>query len=96
MLFATIAFLAGLVLGQRLTVSILPPTILMTLVTTVCAGMMHNDGFWLIASTTAVAIASLQLGYFLGLLNRRLSVPTGARRSDATSLAALPARRSVP
>jgi hypothetical protein len=94
MLFATISLLAGMVLGQRLTVSILPLTILMTLVTTICAGVMRNDGFWLIASTMAVAITSLQLGYFLSLLIRRL---TGARRLDATSFAGpLPPRRSAP
>ena len=93
MLFATISLLAGMVLGQRLTVSILPITILLTLVTVICAGVVRNDGFWPIASTMAIAITSLQLGYFLSLLIRRL---TAARRLDATSLAgSLPPRRTV-
>lgn len=80
-LLAVVGFLAGLALGQRFTVMIVIPGTVVLLVLAVETGVTHANTPWLIALTTVVAAASMQLGYLVGIGVQNVRVARFARRS---------------
>lgn len=88
--------LCGMVLGQRFKMLILVPATLITLLLAVGAGVMRAETGWMVAVAATGLIASLQVGYFLGLAIRQLSILARAKRMRTAPLAnSLPAQRSA-
>jgi hypothetical protein len=82
-----------MVLGQRFKVLILPPLIVLVGLLAFCAALVRADAIWSTAATAAVVIASLQIGYLLGMAIRVIMVLARAVRTRTRSLAeALPPR----
>jgi hypothetical protein len=86
MLLAIFMFLVGAALGQRFAVLVLVPAILVTLGITIGLGIARAQAPGTIALVTVAAIASLQIGYLLGLGVRQL-IEGRARRLRSASFA---------
>jgi hypothetical protein len=86
MLLAIFMFLVGAVLGQRFTVFVLVPAILVTLGVAIGLGIVRAQTPGTIALVTIAAIACLQIGYLLGLGMRQL-VQSRASRLRSGSFA---------
>lgn len=94
MLLAILSLLVGMLLGQRFTVLILAPAILLTLLIAVGAGIARAEVPSTIGLTAAAAIACLQISYLLGAGIRHLMVVARASRMRAASFAnSSPVRR---
>ena len=94
MFIAILSLLTGMVLGQRFKVLVLLPAITLAALVAVGAGMARGQAPSTIALTTLAAIASVQLGYLLGLAIRHLVAVLRASRLRAASFAhSAPARR---
>jgi hypothetical protein len=68
--FALISLLGGMVLGQRFKVLALVPAIAVSLPVAIGVGIAHSDGFGRTVLLAALAVASLQIGYLLGVAIR--------------------------
>jgi len=66
MLIAMTVMLIGAVLGLRFKVFVLLPATVLSTAATLCAGIAHSDSPWSILFTTALALATLQMGYLAG------------------------------
>jgi membrane protein DedA with SNARE-associated domain len=86
MLLAIFMFLVGAALGQRFTVFVLLPAILVTLGVAIGLGIVRAQTPGTIALVTIAAIACLQIGYLLGLGMRQL-VQSRASRLRSGSFA---------
>lgn len=95
MLPAILAFLCGMVLGQRFKVFVLAPAILLVLVLILGVGIARAETAWTIGLNTVALITSLQIGYLLGLAIRQLLLFARAKRFRAAFANSLPARRSA-
>ena len=69
---ALVSLLIGLVLAQRFKVLSLIPVILLTLVFAFAADLSGAKAAWTSALTAAITIASLQVGYVLGIAFRQV------------------------
>jgi hypothetical protein len=77
---ALVSLLIGLVLAQRFKVLSLIPVILLTVLFALAAGLSGAKAAWTSALTAAIAIASLQVGYVLGMALRQVMLLTRAHR----------------
>jgi hypothetical protein len=77
---ALVSLLIGLVLAQRFKVLSLIPVILLTLVFAFAADLSGAKAAWTSALTAAITIASLQVGYVLGIAFRQVMLLTRAHR----------------
>jgi hypothetical protein len=94
MLLSIFIFLVGMALGQRFTVFILAPAILLVVAIAVGAGIARGQTAGTITLVTVAALACLQIGYLLGLGIRQWIEAGRARRQRAGSFAdSSPARR---
>jgi hypothetical protein len=93
MLLAIFMFLVGAALGQRFTVLILIPTILVTLGVSVGLGIVHAQAPGTIALVTIATIASLEIGYLLGLGIRQLVQNRASRQRSGSFADSSRARR---
>ena len=75
-----ISFLFGAVLGQRFTVLVLIPAMV---VVAVGAAITHPQASWWIVALAAVAAVCLQCGYFVGIILRQLVVAAPVRPSTS-------------
>ena len=96
MLLATLMFLVGMLLGQRFTMLILAPAILLAVVIAVGAGIAGGQTPGMITLLTVAAVACLQIGYLLGVVVLQLTTAGRASRHSSGSLAdSPPARRTA-
>jgi hypothetical protein len=86
MLLAIFMFLVGAALGQRFTVLVLVPAILITLGIAIGVGVARAQAPGTIALVTVAAVACLQIGYLLGVGIRQL-IRGRARRLRSASFA---------
>jgi hypothetical protein len=77
---ALVSLLIGLVLAQRFKVLSLIPVIVLTLVFAFAADLSGAKAAWTSALTAAITIASLQVGYVLGMALRQAILLTRAHR----------------
>jgi|HubBroStandDraft_3_1064219.scaffolds.fasta_scaffold64624_2 hypothetical protein len=68
--FALISLLAGMVLGQRFKVLAVVPAIAAWLLVAIGFGIAHSEGLGLTVLLAALAVASLQIGYLVGVAIR--------------------------
>jgi hypothetical protein len=80
-------FLVGMALGQRFTVLVLAPAILLAAVVAVGIGIARSQTPGMITLLTVAAVASLQIGYLLGLGVLQLTAAGRASRQSSGSLA---------
>ena len=80
-----ISFLFGAVLGQRFTVLVLIPAMVIVIVLAVGAAVTHPQASWWIIAMAAAAAVCLQCGYFAGMFIRHfmLNVPSQSPSSLA-------------
>jgi len=76
-----ISFLFGAVLGQRLTVLVLIPAIVIVMVLAVGAAITHPHASWWIIAMAAAAAVCLQCGYFAGIFIRHFLAATPSQES---------------
>ena len=93
MVLAIFVFLVGAALGQRFTVLVLVPAILVTLGVAIGLGIARGQMPGTIALVTVAAIASLQIGYLLGVGVRQLIQSRASRPRSASFADSPPARR---
>jgi len=93
MLLAIFTFLVGAALGQRFTVLVLVPAILVTLGVAVGLGIALAEAPGTIVLVTVAAIACLQVGYLLGLGVRQLIWGRASRPRPASFADSSQARR---
>ena len=93
MLLATVGFLVGAALGQRFTVMILVPGTVILLVLAAETGITHANTAWSIVLTTAIAAASMQIGYLVGIGIRDIRAARFVRRSPSLGSPGAPATR---
>jgi hypothetical protein len=87
MLLAVLMFLVGMALGQRFTVLVLAPAILLAVVVAVGIGIARSQTPGMITLLTVAAVACLQIGYLLGLGVLQLTAAGRASRQPSGSLA---------
>jgi hypothetical protein len=68
--FGLISLLAGMVLGQRFKVLAVVPAIATWLLVAISYGITHPEGLGGTVLLTALAVASLQIGYLVGVAIR--------------------------
>jgi hypothetical protein len=68
--FALICLLAGMVLGQRFKVLAVVPAIATSSLVAIGFGIAHSEGLGRTILLAALAVASLQIGYLLGVAIR--------------------------
>ena len=68
--FALICLLAGMVLGQRFKVLAVVPAIAASTLVTIGFGIAHSEGIGRTILLAALAVASLQIGYLVGVAIR--------------------------
>jgi hypothetical protein len=61
------ALLIGTILGLRFKVLILVPAAIIASAVTLGAGIVYDDGFLSLLITTVLVIATLQMGYLVGI-----------------------------
>lgn len=93
MLLAIFMLLVGAALGQRFTVLVLIPAILVTLGLAIGLGIVRAQAPGTIALVTVAAIACLQIGYLLGLGIRQLIQGRASRRRSVSFADSPHARR---
>jgi membrane protein DedA with SNARE-associated domain len=93
MLLAIFMFLVGVALGQRFTVLVLVPATLVALGVAVGLGIARGQAPGTIALVTMAAIASLQIGYLLGLGVRQLIQNRASRQRSGSFADSSRARR---
>jgi hypothetical protein len=93
MLLAIFTFLVGAVLGQRFTVLVLVPAILVTLGVAIGLGIARAQAPGTIVLVTIAAITCLQIGYLFGLAIRRLIRGRASRLRSASFADSPQARR---
>jgi len=93
MLLAIFMLLVGAALGQRFTVLVLVPAILVTLGVAIGVGIVRAQGPGTIVLVTVAAIACLQIGYLLGLGIRQLIQGRASRLRSASFADSSHARR---
>jgi hypothetical protein len=93
MLLAIFTFLVGAALGQRFTVLVLVPAILITLGVAIALGIARAQVPGTIVLVTIGAVASLQVGYLFGLGIRQLIRGRAARLRSASFADSSRARR---
>lgn len=93
MLLAIFVFLVGAALGQRFTVLVLVPAILVTLGVAIGLGIARGQTPGTITLVAVAAIACLQIGYLLGLGVRQLIQNRASRQRPASFADSSPARR---
>jgi hypothetical protein len=93
MLLAILTLLVGVALGQRFTVLVLLPAILVTLCIAVGVGMARAQTAGTIALGAIAAIVCLQIGYLLGLAIRQVIKARASRLRSASFTDSPPARR---
>jgi hypothetical protein len=69
-IYLAISLLLGMFLGRRFKVLILVPAILLILIATSAVSLARGDLSWTTILTGAVNLASLQIGYLIGLAVR--------------------------
>ena len=84
MMLAIICLLFGMVLGQRFNVLVLVPAIALVATLSVVVGVARTDAIWSIAQTAVAAMASVQLGYAMGIWIRFVLGDISPNRSHAT------------
>jgi hypothetical protein len=85
--------LVGLVLGQRFKVLVLAPAVLLSVVISVSVAIANGDTLLNSAGDAMIAIACLQIGYFLGVSVRHLLVaPHASRLGESPFEVSLPGR----
>jgi hypothetical protein len=86
MTYLIISLLVGAVLGlgRGFKVLVLMPTIAIALVLAIGTGVAHADSSWWIVLKAAGAVASIQIGYLVGI-GIRYVAPTITSRSPVTS-----------
>jgi hypothetical protein len=96
MLLSIFMFLGGMALGQRFTVFVLAPAILLAVAIAIGVGIARSQTAGTITLVTAAAVACLQIGYLVGLGIRQWIEAGRASRQRAGSFAdSSPARRSA-
>jgi hypothetical protein len=68
--FGLISLLAGMVLGQRFKVLAVVPAIAAWLLVAIGFGIAHSEGLGRTVLLAALAVASLQIGYLVGVAIR--------------------------
>jgi hypothetical protein len=92
-----LSLIAGMVLGQRFKVLILPPAIVLAIIAATAAGIVRGDHGWSIVLLAVAVTVVLQIGYLIGTgIHSFVAAGRAYRRRYGTSLPA-PAvvRRSV-
>jgi hypothetical protein len=93
MITLVICLLVGLVLGQRFRVLALIPYSLLVIALTLTVGLVSGSAFWPTAGRAVAAMASLQMGYLLGLGVHALLLGHRKQASESNTLKArTPAR----
>ena len=93
MLLAIFTFLVGAALGQRFTVLVLVPAILVTLGVAIGLGVARAQALGTIILVTVAAVASLQIGYLLGVGIRQLIQGRASRLRSSSFADSSEARR---
>lgn len=68
--FGLISLLVGMVLGQRFKVLAVVPAMAASLLVTIGIGIAHSEGLGRTVLLVALAVASLQIGYLVGVAIR--------------------------
>jgi hypothetical protein len=97
MIFLILTLLGGMVLGQRFRVLILVPGSAILLPLAIGVGLVRYDGLGPTLLSTIFALASLQIGYFVGLGIRYMMAASrvhdrrvaGARSADPIERSAI-------
>jgi len=76
-----ISFLFGAVLGQRFTVLVLIPAMVVVMVIAMGAAITHPQTAWWITAMAAAAALCLQCGYFAGILIRHFLAAAPSQES---------------
>ncbi len=76
-----ISFLFGAVLGQRFTVLVLVPAIVIVMILATAAAIAHPQAAGWIIAMAAVAAVCLQCGYFAGIFIRHFLAAAPSRQS---------------
>jgi len=76
-----ISFLFGAVLGQRFTVLVLIPGMMIVMVLATGAAITHPHAAWWIIAMAAAAAVCLQAGYFAGIFIRHFLAATPSQES---------------
>jgi hypothetical protein len=96
MLLSIFIFLVGMALGQRFTVFVLVPAILVAIAIVVGIGIARGQTAGAITLVTVAAVACLQIGYLLGLGIRQWTEAGRASRQRAGSFSdSSPSRRAA-
>jgi hypothetical protein len=95
MLLAIFTFLVGAVLGQRFTVFVLVPAILVTLGVAIGLGIALAQTPGTIVLATVAAVVCLQIGYLAGLGIRQLIQARASRLRSASFAESSQARRTA-
>jgi hypothetical protein len=94
MLLAIFMFLVGMALGQRFTVFVLAPAILLAVPIAVGVGIARGQTAGTITLVTVAAVACLQIGYLLGLgIRQRIEAGRASRQRSGSFADSSPARR---
>ena len=91
-LYIVISLLVGLLLGQRFKVLILLPAIALILMLTIGTGIVRPDALWAIVVMAVGTVASLQIGYLVGIAIRRCPGQPSARHCVSGPIASATAR----
>ena len=73
-IFAILCFLLGAVLGQRLRVLALGPSIAVGMVVAIAIGLIRAEDAWLIVVTAFLVGVCLQIGYLCGAVMESLTI----------------------
>jgi hypothetical protein len=76
-----ISFLFGAVLGQRFTVLVLIPAMIIVMILAIGAAITHPQAAWWIIAMAAAAAVCLQCGYFAGIFIRHFLAATPSQES---------------
>lgn len=97
MTIAIVSFLVGMVLGQRFGVLILVPATAVGLALAIGYALANGDRLLLVVQIGAATVASLEVGYLLGIGLRHLLVAGRASRSPGRSIpGSISPRRAAP
>lgn len=89
-----ISLFAGIALGQRHRVFVLPPVCALALVLAAVMAVTHPDAIWRISAITMVSIFAVQVGYLAGISLRHFALVVRAKRLRSLSLgSSAPSRR---
>jgi hypothetical protein len=92
--FLVISLLFGMLLGRCFKALVLVPAILVTLLAALATFLARGEPSWTAALTVIMSLASLQVGYLIGLAVRHWSAMFSGSRTHPFLLSASARRRA--